>query len=93
MRLLIVALAFWLAGCAHTSAPAYHEVKVATPVSCVPRNAAEAPQGLGAPDTLAALPDGPERYVRLSAAYLALWGWSLTAIPVIEGCRSAAPAP
>ena len=90
MRVMIVALAFWLAGCAHTSAPAYHEVKVATPVSCVPRNAAETPEGVESPDVLASEPDGPTRYARLAAAYLALRAWSLTAAPILEGCRAAA---
>jgi len=90
MRPMLLALALTLAGCASAPKPAYHEVKVATPVSCVPRDAATGPEGAEAPDVLASEPDGPTRYARLAAAYLALRAWSLTAAPILEGCRAAA---
>lgn len=94
-RLVIAAAALGLAACAsHAPKPQveYQAVRTEVAVSCVPA-ALDRPPSVTPPAELAALADGPDRYVRLAAAYLTLWARSLEAEPVIRHCREAADPP
>jgi hypothetical protein len=83
----IAALA--LCGCQHANPDADKPGSLPVAVSCVPADTPLKPD-VHTPEQLAKVPDGPTRYVMAAADYLRLWAWSLTAEPVIEGCRKAA---
>jgi hypothetical protein len=84
---IIAALA--LCGCQHTNPDADKPGALPVAVSCIPAETPAKPD-VHTPEQLAKVPDGPTRYVMAAADYLRLWAWSLTAAPVIEGCRRAA---
>lgn len=86
MRWLVITAALLVTACA--SVPTAPPVTVA--VSCIPANLSSKPS-VEAPQTLAAIPDGASRYVRLAAAYIRLWARSLEVEPVIEACRNIKP--
>jgi hypothetical protein len=72
-----------LPGCA-TKSP---DAAVPVAVSCVPP-ATPAKPDVHAPEDIARAPTGPDRFALLSKDYPKLFGWSLSAGAVIEGCRN-----
>jgi hypothetical protein len=76
-----------LTACATRPAvPTYVQVPVAVAGSCIPKELPQAP-AVETPAQLAAITDGPTRYVHTAAAYLALFARSLQAEPVLTACR------
>ncbi len=77
----------FLAACAHVEPKVVYK-PIPTPVvqKCIPATLPAKPE-VETPAQLAAVPDGPERYVRLAAAYLVLFARSLESEPVIQACR------
>lgn len=96
MKKLALLALLALTACAGSERPArvvYQTVKVPVPVSCVPRTLSPAPAGLQTPQSLAAIPDGPERYVRLAADWFARVARMTETEAVVAGCQRAAPPP
>lgn len=85
-----------LGGCSTPSGPpheVYTEVKVAVPVSCVPKTLGAAPIDLLTPAQLLAIPDGPGRYVALAQDWLRRVARMNDTEPVVKACQDPAPAP
>lgn len=92
----LVAASIMMVGCANAPAPAhevYTSVKTVVPVSCVPDALGAAPSGLLTPARLAAIPDGPSRYVAMTEDWLLRVARMNDTEPVITACKTAAPAP
>ena len=90
-----VVLAYGLAGCAPhlevSSPPALTEPEVRiveVPRQCVPDGLGPAPTGLETKETLAAIADGPTRYVRLAADWAARVARMAEVEPVVVACRN-----
>lgn len=85
-----------LGGCSTSSGPpqeVYREVKVTVPVSCVPATLKPAPNDLLTAAQLAAIPDGPSRYVAMAEDWLLRVARMNDTEPVVKSCRQAGPAP
>lgn len=85
-----------LAGCAPGPRPervVYQTVTVPRPVSCVPSVLGPAPANLETRQTLAAVPEGPDRYARLLSDWFARAARMEETEPVVAGCEKAASPP
>ncbi len=74
----------------HAPAPDVRYQPVPTPVavSCVPGALGPSPTGLETKESLAAVPDGPRRYMRLYADWLARVARMTETEPVVQRCRT-----
>ncbi len=98
MILASVAVAGMLAmsGCAThpgSSHEVYTSVDKLVPVSCVPVGLGSAPTGLLTPVQIAAIPDGPTRYVAIARDWMLRVARMNDTEPVIGACRTTANAP
>lgn len=88
-RHLAVLALLGLTACA-TAPPAcvkYVPVNREVAVSCVPKALGPAPADLLTPAQIAAIPDGPQRYVALAADWLNRVARMTETEPVVKGCR------
>lgn len=83
--LMLAAIVFSLMGCA--SEPKTQVVKVAVPVSCVPREVGPEPQYADPDDVLLGMNDGPDRYVLMAAGRLQRNQRLAVVEPVVKACR------
>jgi hypothetical protein len=86
MKAHVLAACLLLAGCA-TRPPNAGPVSVAVAVSCVPAELAGAPQGLETRESLKAIKDPAERYVRIAADWAARFARMAETEPVVAACR------
>lgn len=71
----------------------YQTVNVKVPVSCVPAAVGTAPAGLETRESLAAIPEGPKRYARMTADWFARVARMDITEAVVAGCKRVAPPP
>lgn len=83
-----------LTGCAGDARPAttvyVPEVKPIA-VSCVPQQLPPVPDGLLTKEALAAIPEGPDRYVAIAADWAVRTARMLQTEPIIKNCRKTTP--
>ncbi len=85
-----------LVGCATPSGPpreVYTSVNKEVPVSCVPDTLGTAPVGLMTPAQIAAIPDGPTRYVALAHDWFLRVARMNDTEAVITACQAAHHGP
>jgi hypothetical protein len=87
MNAHVLAACLLLAGCATRPPDAVPPVSVAVAVSCVPAELAGAPQGLETRESLKAIKDPAERYVRIAADWAARFARMAETEPVVAACR------